>query len=356
MKKKDKKKELVSLSASRLKVLDDCSWTYYVRYVLRIDGESNDGARRGTVVHALFDCLLNPKHKHYYGEILKKGTVVGIPKIERFLRAQMAKEGLVNVYDNKGNHNYQLIDKMILTGLSFDFYCESVDRRKPDVLHGERVVDYTHYEGEEPVYRIKGFIDKIAEFKKHIAIFDYKTSQQKFHGEELTDNIQAMMYSLYAYRVLKMKAAVTFVFLRFPKSPMQKVEFGPDALEGLEEFLKYQTAYLKDFNLEKATANFAADKPYPKQGFKGPLICGRAKRKGELKKDGSPKWHCPFKFAFNYYQLVDEDDNLIRSSVDKKSLKPEEGQKVKVKWYPGCPKFNKYDLEEQFGDGADDPF
>ena len=42
------------LSASRIKTLETCSWTYWVNYHLKIPQRSNDGSDRGTICHTVF--------------------------------------------------------------------------------------------------------------------------------------------------------------------------------------------------------------------------------------------------------------------------------------------------------------
>ena len=51
------------LSASRIKVAQTCSWQYWTRYILKLPDKSNDGAKRGTICHLVFECLGNPRHK-----------------------------------------------------------------------------------------------------------------------------------------------------------------------------------------------------------------------------------------------------------------------------------------------------
>jgi hypothetical protein len=89
--------------------------------------------------------------------------------------------------------------------------------------------------------------------------------------------------------------------------------------------------------------NFAASQPYPTdKSFSGPLQCGFAKEKGQLKVDGTLMWHCPFKWGFNYFIVTDEFGNnkSYLESDWNESLVPK-GGKFEKKTYLGCPKFNK---------------
>ena len=63
------------LSASRIKVAQTCSWLYWAKYVLKLPDRSNDGAKRGTICHLVFECLGNPRHKHHFKKIVKSKDV-----------------------------------------------------------------------------------------------------------------------------------------------------------------------------------------------------------------------------------------------------------------------------------------
>ena len=51
------------LSASRLKTLETCSWSYWCNYHLKLPQKQNEGALRGTVCHLVFEMLVKKKHK-----------------------------------------------------------------------------------------------------------------------------------------------------------------------------------------------------------------------------------------------------------------------------------------------------
>ena len=65
-------------------------------------------------------------------------------------------------------------------------------------------------------------------------------------------------------------------------------------------------------------------------------MCGFAKFPGQLKKNGDPMWHCEYKFAFDYYALVNEEGEVLKTSYEK-DLQPSGEQKVMKKHYAGCP-------------------
>ena len=49
--------ERVTLSASRIKTAQSCSWLYWFKYILKAPDKSNDGAKRGTICHLVFELL-----------------------------------------------------------------------------------------------------------------------------------------------------------------------------------------------------------------------------------------------------------------------------------------------------------
>lgn len=125
-------KQPLRLSASRLNTHNNCSWIYYVQYILKLRSPSNSGSSRGTVAHTIFECLLNPKRKKIVEKILKGNTINSYPAVARLVQKNLKKEGLQE-YDRKGEHNYNLTDEMIVTGLSLDFYCDGWELEPPEL-------------------------------------------------------------------------------------------------------------------------------------------------------------------------------------------------------------------------------
>ena len=79
--------DIVKLSASRIKTAQQCSWTYYCKYVLKLPDTSNEGASRGTICHNIFE-LLGDKHKREFNTIVKDGTIWNT----KVVAAQVRKE------------------------------------------------------------------------------------------------------------------------------------------------------------------------------------------------------------------------------------------------------------------------
>jgi hypothetical protein len=125
---------------------------------------------------------------------------------------------------------------------------------------------------------------------------------------------------------------------------IQMSAISEDDLEGFEYQLSGIQEYLDNFSEQDATNNFAASQPYPSDNsFSGPLQCGFAKQKGQLKKDGTPMWHCPMKFDFDYYAVINAEGKHVKSYIEKefdKSMVPE-NHTFEKRYYAGCPKHQK---------------
>lgn len=327
------------LSASRIKTLENCSWLYWCNYHLKVPQESNSGAQRGTIVHLVLEVLLKPSRKKYVTKLKKSNTIESIPSIERLVRKHIRKEML-------SEEDYDMCDEMILVGLNNEYFGKKGAKNIDPELE-------FNIENESPRYNIRGFIDKFIEYKDKLEIHDYKSSKEKFKGDELDSNIQAMMYTLVAKKLKPdLNTLVKFIFLRFPKQPIQEVEFDEETLEGFEEYLEYVNGIVDNYNEQDAVSDFAAEKNMPKKGFSGPLLCGFAKEPGQLKKNGDPMWHCPYKFGFEYYEILNDNGEVIGTSKKKPK------QNHRKKFYEGCPKHAQPNQSDEFDEAFDssDPF
>lgn len=314
------------LSASKIKTFESCSWKFWCNYFLHLPQESNDGARRGTVCHLIFELLVDPRHKNHFDLIVSSSSLSGSEAIARLVRKALKRE------EGYSEENYLLCEEMILIGLNNDFYGSKgiVNSPEKEFL----------LENKKPEYKIRGFIDKPIEYEKKLKIVDYKSSKNKFSHKELKSNVQAMTYTLASKKLWpKLKnVIVEFLFLRFPRSPSQQIRFTKEQLSGFEYYLEHVYKIINNFTESDAKNNFASNQPMPKkdEGFCGPLNCGFAKHKGQLKKDGTLMWHCPYKFDFEYYSLLDKDGNVIKNSLEKENLDESKGE-IQLKAYGGCP-------------------
>jgi len=305
------------LSASRIKTLETCSWVYWNNYHIKAPQSQNDGALRGTICHTVFEILLNPKHKYHYEIIIKKNSVSGSKAIERLIKKLTIKAGL-------DISNLEILDQMIMVGLKHDFFGEGGKIVKPEYPF--------EIKNETPKYHIKGFIDKPIKKKKEMHIIDYKSSKYKFRGDDLEANIQAMMYSLASLKIWpKLKPIVKFLFLRFPKQPIQELTFTEDQIKGFEHYLEHINDYVNKFDEKAAQANFASD------NHKNKWMCGIG------------SWKCPYKDKYTYYVKLNSNNEIIETSL-KDDFTETEGFKIEKKEYHGCPKFNSTKGKDDFLD------
>ena len=301
------KQSLKTLSASRIKTLETCSWVYWLNYHAKVPQSQNDGALRGTICHTIFELLLNKRHLKNYKKIIKKNSIDGDEAIARLVK-KLAKK--VDLKED----NYKLLNDMILVGLKNDFFGEGGEIVKP-----EYAFEITN---EEPKYQIKGFIDKPIKIKKEMHIIDYKSSKYKFRGDDLEANIQAMMYSLASKKLWpKLKPIVKFLFLRFPKQPIQELTFDDNQLKGFEHYLQHINEYVNNFDENSAQANFAID---------------NVKNKWMCQVGG---WKCPYKDPYEYHVKVNDEGQIVETSLQN-NFKDTKGFKVETRKYEGCPKFN----------------
>jgi len=340
--KKDKQ-ENVPLSASRIKTLQTCSWLYYAKYKLKLPDKSNEGSLRGSICHAIFENLGNPRHRHHYDSIIKAQDINASKTIKRIVLSYAKK----NKIDDQVN--LDLINSMTIEGLNYDFFGD--EKVKPTECISEKNFDLNVDEGGIN-YRILGFIDKLFLFKKEnrALIRDFKTSKQIFQGKEAEDNMQDLMYSLAVKHLYPeyLKRNSEFLFLKFDcrnKGLLSLGQVEDEELKGFEYFLTEIQKIINNFTEDEAKSDFAFDKGYPSKedGFSGKLVCGRADHEGHLKKDGTLMWHCAFKFSFYYYHIFDKDKNIIfslRENDFNEKLIPDDGS-YEMKFYEGCPKFIK---------------
>jgi hypothetical protein len=290
----------------------------------------------------VFEVLGLKGRKKYYNKILKTQDVFSVPSIKRLILKHAIREGIDDC------DNVDMMKDMIFNGLSYDFFGK--DLGNPTEEYSEKDFDIVKNDGDIK-YKIRGFIDKLFLYKKKkfAIIRDFKTSKEVFKGKDQTDNLQDLMYSLavknlfpeYSERVSE------FLFLKFDLDPDAKksgvVRMKPldeDELKGFEMQLSEIQKYLDNFSEKDAQKNYAAHQGFPKDNsFSGKLLCGFATKKGELKIDGNPKWHCPMKFDFFYYEVTNAEGKFITSYFEdefSEDLVPE-GCSYEMKYYQGCP-------------------
>ena len=317
------KQSLKVLSASRIKTLETCSWVYWNNYHTKVPQSQNDGALRGTICHTIFELLLNKRHLKNYKRIIKKNAIDGDKGVDKLVKKLSTKVKL-------DESNYKLLNDMILVGLKNDFFGEGGEIVKPEY-------DFD-IKNDEPKYHIRGFIDKPIKIKKEMHIIDYKSSKYKFRGDDLEANIQAMMYSLASKKLWpKLKPIVKFLFLRFPKQPIQELVFDDNQIKGFEHYLEHINDYVNKFDEESARSNFAVDS---------------VKNKWMCQVGG---WKCPYKDPYKYYVKVNDKGEIVETSLED-NFKDIKGFKVEARTYEGCPKFQTSSAKDNFLDDSKDEF
>ena len=302
-------KDVKVLSASRIKTLETCSWVYWNNYHTKVPQTQNDGALRGTICHTIFELLLNPKHKNHYKQIIKSNSITGSKAITKLVKKLKAKVGL-------NESNFEILDQMIMVGLKHDFFGEKDGK----IVSPEYAFEIKN---DEPKYHIKGFIDKPIKSKNKMVIIDYKSSKAKFRGDDLEANIQAMMYSLASKKLWpKLKPIVRFLFLRFPKQPIQELEFTDEQIKGFEHYLEHINEYINNFDENSAKANFAIDSD------KNKWMCQIG------------NWKCPYKDPYEYYVKLNDKNEIVETSLNN-NFKNTKEFKIEKRRYEGCPKWPK---------------
>lgn len=334
------------LSASRIKTLQTCSWQYYVNYILNLKDEGNPGSKMGSLVHVIYECLGNPRHKKHYDDLLSSQKLDGSKVIKRYLERGLKKNGLDESY-------LPLVDTMLIEGVNYDFFGQA--EGEPTESFSELNFDIQKNE-EGKKYRIMGFIDKLFLYKEQckVKIRDFKSSKRQFEGKDVDDNIQDLMYRLAVKHLYPeyLRQKMEFVFLQFDCKQAGVVKT-PDVcdgeLEGFEHFLTEIQQLVDNFDERAAKSNLAYDKGYVKEeGFAGRVVCGRADRPDALKKDGSAAWYCPCKFASEYWAVV-EKKKTIKTFKTEKEAKDFAGEKeVKRMLYKGCSAFKFLEYNQVF--------
>jgi hypothetical protein len=332
----------VTLSASRIKTAQSCSWLYWAKYKLKLPDRGNDGSSRGTVCHEVFELLGDKKYKKDFNKIIENQDIFASKKVKDLVLNIATREG---VADDK---NLNLIKAMTLNGLNYDFFGEEFGKITEEF--SEKDFDFDVID-ENLNYKIKGFIDKLFIYGDKAIIRDFKSSKEVYKGKDLEDNMQDLMYTLAVRKMFPQikELYCEFLFLKFDlksKGCIKMPSVTEEELNGFQQFLTYVQKYLDNFSEDTAKSNMAAKADYPKDNsFGGPIMCGKAK-KGELKKDGTPAWCCSAKFDNKYYHIKDQNGKIIDScfveDIEEYSKKYKDKEvKFDLFEYEGCPAFIK---------------
>lgn len=305
----------IRLSASKLGTAKNCSYLYFLKYVNFLPDESGVGANRGTVTHKVLECLLRPDRKKYVDSIVATKNPFSVAVVERLTMLWARK------LDVAEPDHLEKIKTFILTGVSFDFYCEgSINLRSEE-----------KFEIDKGNYILNGRLDVTAEYPDRVVCRDFKTSRAKYNKEDIDFNLQALTYSVaLKHKYPHLPIEVDFVFLKYTQAPFQKTFITDELREGFLAWLDYMSEYLTGFDYKKATSDFA------KNDIKRKWLCGG--QLGELNKDGDQKWYCAYKYPFVYWAAM-KDEKIVKSSRNRSDLEyhKNEGCEIVMKTHSGCP-------------------
>ena len=137
----------VALSASRIKTLEKCSWSYWCNYILKLPDTPNDGSSRGDVVHLVLEVLSHPRRKKYVEKILEAGDIFCIKSIKS-LTLKRARKNKVS-----DPENIDLIKEMTLVGLSYDFFgsakkkpVQDCSEREFDIVRNDLIISWIKHQ------------------------------------------------------------------------------------------------------------------------------------------------------------------------------------------------------------------
>lgn len=337
-----------TLSYSKISTFKKCSASYYYTYLFnpKLPRSENTGSLLGGIVHDVAETLGHISKKHYKLTLkLAKSKKLTKP-VARLLKIKLKKAGILS------DETFQKAGDYLISALSYDFWFDGC---------GSMLRPELEFNIDTDTIKMKGFLDRAALYRDQdgdtfIKIWDLKTQKQLFSPEDIENSIQALSYLMAAktlYPMINlMKSRVDFIMV----AHNQKQTFKLKNLEQYEEFIKGIEEYqvlVDTFNKERISSGLAKDKGFPKdKTFSGLLVCGiGVKNKGDLKKDGSLKYHCPFRFPFDYYTLVDKAGKVHYSGLEPKFDKNLELKQFR---FPGCCGFYHPKITESVEDGEDE--
>jgi hypothetical protein len=303
----------IRLSASRIKEVLSCSWLFYCKEVLKLPETTHPKTLVGSLCHSILECLLNPRHKKHYLVIMAgKKSVYNSEAVTRLIKWWQKKYNLEQKLIND-------VDAMVLLVLTQTNYLdEGATKTFPPEQEFNLIIG-----GKYPM---RGFLDRLAIFGDKIIITDYKTQGKVFTQEELDNNIQASVYQSYCKKQYGLPAEVQFIMLRHPPTRVnatkhiQTVPSKTDSeLAGIECYLEFMGQIFSNFTEEDAKKTFKCDID---DGF-----CWRV---------------CQFRQGRDYKVKLDKEGNIIAgySINNEPEFDANEGEKIEVRSYKGCPRFN----------------
>lgn len=301
----------INISASRISLLDKCSYKFYLNEILRLPEKTHPKTLVGSLMHTIFECLKKPRHRHHFDLVNQAPFDIYRSKAIKRLIERTAKR--LKIAENL-LEDVNSMAKIGLADIDF-FHSKSLETFAPE--HQFIIILPSGA-------RIKGFIDDMARYEDKFVIRDYKSQKDRFSEHELEHNIQAIIYQLYVWETFKMPASVEFIMLRHPSKknkPNNHIQIvkpkNVSQLMGLKSYLDHMYFVVNNYGLSEAFSNFCS-------------------------KDSFCQYVCQFKNPFNYQSVVDKEGEIrYNLPMDQEPEKLVEGDIVLTKKYSGCPKFNK---------------
>lgn len=313
------------VSASSIKTLNTCSFQFWYFNVLKAPSFKSPKTSVGSVAHTILEVLFNKERRRYVEHIVECQDIYVFPSVKRLAIKHLNKYGINDKIWIKDLNN------LVLGGLIDGFFEDgAIKKLKPE--HEFWVKDKD--------FEVRGFIDRAAIYppsekypQGYVKISDYKSQRDIFTEEEINWNIQAFIYQWALYREFGLPVVVEFILLRH--GIKQVVDWcGEDKIKGTISYLGYISDHVQDFDLKKASTNFAYD-----DKDKEWLCAKYVKSQYELKKDGQPKFCCFARFPKTLYVVKDEDNNIKYSVEKPEDIPAQDWDNVVTYKHKGCPKF-----------------
>lgn len=250
----DQPKDPRRLSASRVKLLNDCSWRFYASEYLLWPEKVWPRTHVGTVVHSVLESLYRAKHHAVYDTVKTAGTIDASPAIKRLVRAWQ--------------HKTNLSDELIA----------DVDPMTMLVLNRTNFLDEGAIRRFEPEHeftmvlknggKVRGYIDRLTVYPDPEAwvVWDYKSQKKRFTESEVRDSFQSLVYQWYLWKTYGALATVKYVMLRHPptsRTPDKHIQVTPPAtpaqLAGFETYLEYLYDGINSFGEKEGLAAMKDD-------------------------------------------------------------------------------------------------
>jgi hypothetical protein len=298
------------LSASRLKLLSDCTWRFYASEYLLWPEKVWPRTHLGTIAHAVLEALYRDRHRKTHDAIKEAGTIYVSPSVSRLVRILQVK---LNISDEL----IADIDPMVMLALTQTNFLDVGAIRRFDPEHEFTM---TLPSGG----KVRGYIDKMAEYSDEWIVWDFKSQKNRFTKDELDDSFQSMTYQWYVYRTFGKLATVKYVMLRHPptnRTPEKHIQITPPAtpeqLEGFESYLDYIHGQINQFGLQEARSGMKTDD------------------------DGFCRNVCSYFTPKTYISIRKKSTKeLVKNYLPEFAPQPKEDEYAEEAHHSGCPRWN----------------